>query len=64
MLENASDDFDLVTMAATSDADVAKVFGVKKIILWFFIKPLRLKDTELIFSNKLWTGESPKWKEK
>ena len=30
MLENASDDFDLVTMAATSDADVAKIFGVKK----------------------------------
>ena len=27
-LKNASDDFDLVTMAATSDAEVAKVFGV------------------------------------
>ena len=27
-LEHASDDFDLVTMAATSDAEVAKVFGV------------------------------------
>ena len=32
-LKNASDGFDLVTMAATSDADVAKVFGVSNCTL-------------------------------
>lgn len=35
-LEYASDDFDLITMAGTSDADVAKVFGVKN---QFFFQP-------------------------
>lgn len=47
MLENASDDFDLVTMAATSDADVAKVFGIERHGTYIFKQAMDGRITEM-----------------